>query len=71
MIDKNLLLGRMVAAGENQGTLSKKLGISKSTFSRLVNNKGCFDLEQAKRLCELLNITDNVEKVQIFLAKTS
>ena len=71
MLDKNLLLGRMVSAGENQETLSRKLGVSRSTFSRCVNGKSCFDLDQARKLCELLEIGTDAERSKIFFATPS
>ena len=71
MVDKKLLLSKLVAAGETQATISEKLGVNRSTFNRCVNGKGSFDVEQAKRLCALLGITDAAEKVKIFLPDSS
>ena len=71
MINKNLLLSRMVAIGENQDTMAKKLGVSRTTFNRCINGKGCFDLAQAKALCDILGISDSTERVKIFFAEPS
>lgn len=71
MINKNLFLGRMVAAGYTQKTLASKLGITKNTINAKINGRGCFDTDEVTAICDILNITDNSEKALIFLASPS
>jgi hypothetical protein len=40
-------------------------------MSSRITGKSCFNTEEIDRLCELLDITDNREKADIFLAAPS
>lgn len=66
-MNKNLLLGKMVAAGFTQRETAIHLGISENTFSKRINGRGQFNLEDVNKMCELFNITDDSEKCHIFL----
>jgi DNA-binding XRE family transcriptional regulator len=67
MLNKNKLLARIVEAGMTQKTLALALGISVNTLNSKINGKGCFDTEQVVKICDVLNITDDKVKADIFL----
>lgn len=71
MIDKNKLLGRMRYAGYNQANFSQIMGMSKNSFNAKINGKSYFDTEQVLKMCTLLGITEDSEKVDIFLLESS
>lgn len=72
MVAKNLLRGKIVSMGLNIETVAKRMNISRTTFSRKINeNGGCFDLNEAMELCNILGINSDTEKSQIFLSKSS
>lgn len=66
-MDKLKFRGRMVAAGHTQRTIASALDISEHTISRKVNGGSDFTLDEVEKICALLNITDPVEKAEIFL----
>ena len=58
-------------AGYTQTTLAKELGISKNTLNNKVNGHVNINTNEIAKICKILNINDDAEKVQIFLPKTS
>ena len=70
-MDKNRLLSYIVKKGYNQRTLAKALGVSKNTLNSKINRKSYFDTRMISDMCELLDITDDSEKIKIFLAPAS
>lgn len=71
MLNKNKLRGAIISAGFTQKEIADKLGISENSFCSKMTGKSSFDVIQAHALCDILNITDNNEKVAIFLASPS
>ena len=71
MINKNKLLAKMVEHGYNQKKLAKELGVSENTLSDKLNGKRFFDTCAIDKICEILNIVDDAEKVNIFLTRPS
>jgi DNA-binding XRE family transcriptional regulator len=71
LLDKNLFKSAFVKKGYTQDTLAEALGVSANTMSSRMTGKSCFNTEEIDRLCELLDITDNREKADIFLAVPS
>ena len=67
-MNANLLKGKIVAAGLTQYELAAKLGISKNTLISRLSGRSSFTLEEVKLICQLLPISDNAEKVDIFLS---
>lgn len=68
MLNKNLLKSAIVRQGFTQGQLALKIGMSQNTLSNKMSGVSCFDTEQIDKICEVLHITDNAEKADIFLA---
>lgn len=71
MVNKNLFLGKMVSRGYTQISLSHAVGTSKNTMNAKINNRRPFDSDEILRICEVLGIRDDREKVKIFLTNTS
>lgn len=73
MTDTNALRGKIVGAGYTQKSFAEAVGISENAFSAKINNKdgACFDVIEAERICDALNITSGAEKASIFLSKVS
>ena len=66
---KNLLLiGEIAKAGETRRSLAEQIGISETSLGNKINGKRDFTVAEAIRICEILHITDNAAKAQIFLA---
>lgn len=71
MVNKNRLMGAIMGAGLNQRKLASRIGMSKNTMNSKVNGRSFFDTQQIDKICEVLEIDDNIEKALIFLSKTS
>ena len=71
MINKKLLLSKMVVKGESQSTMADKIGVSKNTFCAKINGKGFFNTQEISDICDILGIEDGSEKAEIFLATPS
>lgn len=71
MIDKNLLRGAIARAGMTQEQLAKAIGITQNTLSAKMLGRSFFDTEEIDRICTVLSIEDDTEKIAIFLAKPS
>lgn len=71
LLDKNLFRSAVVKKGYTQDTLAAELNMSANTMSSRVNGKSCFDTDEIDRICDILGITDNMEKAAIFLASPS
>lgn len=68
MVNKNMLLGRIAAAGYSQRSLAKEMKVSKNTLNAKINGKIPFNTADISDICGLLHIEDNQEKAIIFLA---
>jgi len=71
LLNRNLFKSAIVRAGYTQRKLAEEIGISNNTFSHKMTGVSCFDTEQIDKICEILNISDNTEKANIFLATPS
>lgn len=67
----NKLLGIMAEKRISQTQLANLLGKSKNTTCAKLNGKSNFDTEEAIEICNILGITDNSLKGEIFLTKPS
>lgn len=71
MINTNQLKARIVGAGMTQGDLAKAVEMTEKTLSVKINGHRPFDILEAVKICEALEITDNNEKASIFLRSIS
>lgn len=63
----NLLKAEIAAREMTYREVAEKAGISKSTFSAKINGQRPFDVDEVLRIVDVLGITDNQRKVEIFL----
>lgn len=63
----NMLRAEIAAQGMSQREVAEKAHISRSAFSAKINGQRPFDTEEAVRLCDVLGITENWKKCEIFL----
>lgn len=68
MTNKNLLLSELAKNGMTARDLSADIGMTKNSFSNKINGKTSFTIEEAKKICDRLNISDDNIKCAIFLA---
>ena len=68
MLNVNKLRGAMAEANVTQKDIAALLKKSENTISNRFNGIGAFDIDEAERICELVGITDNDRKVEIFLS---
>lgn len=71
MLNSNKLRGKISEAGLNQRKLAKITGISENTMSCKIQGHRCFDTDEIDKICMALGITNNLEKVEIFLSNPS
>lgn len=71
MVDRNLLRGVIARAGMTQEKLADAIGINSNTLTAKMLGRSYFDTEEIDKICEVLSITDNNEKADIFLAPPS
>ncbi len=73
MVDVNRLRSRMVLMGHNQKSLvaeMKAMGVktSENTLSSKMNGGSQFDCDEAKLICDILEVEEPAERAEIFLA---
>lgn len=71
MVNKNRLMGMIVAAGYSQSSFAKHIGIHKNTFNLKINNKSDFKTGEIEKICDALNICGASQKAAIFLHNSS
>lgn len=71
MLNSKKLLGRMVERGYSQKSLAKAIGISDNTMTSRIKLRSSFNTDEIDNICDVLGITDNSEKVEIFLCNSS
>ena len=64
MINTNLLKGKILSAGFTQQTLAPLVKMSVNSLNAKINGRKVFDTDEVERICDILNITDPVEKCQ-------
>lgn len=67
-INRQELKAAIVRAGYTQATLSRKLNISLNSLSSKINGKSRLYLDEVIAICKFLNITEDREKISIFLS---
>ncbi len=60
MVNSAKIKGRLTELGLTQKDVSRKLGLAQPTFNQKLNNIRVFDLEEAEKLQEILNIPDEL-----------
>lgn len=68
MVNVKKLKAAMVRAGYTQQTFANALGMSINTLNSKINSKSKIFTDEAKEMCRILNIEDDCEKIEIFLA---
>ena len=71
MLNKNLFRSAIARAGMTQDSLAAAIGISGNTLSAKILGRSYFDTEEIDKICDVLSIVDNDEKVNIFLSQSS
>lgn len=56
----------ITASGKKKGYLAKRLGVSRQTFSKRIQDPSAFTNLQTEILCDELNITKLSDKQKIF-----
>lgn len=67
-INKGMFKMALIRKGLTQNELAKMLGMTKNTLSNKVNGHTNIYTYEAKRICEILEITDPKEQASIFLS---
>jgi transcriptional regulator with XRE-family HTH domain len=68
MANMNKLRGIMAEKGLSQKALAAKVGISTSNLSQKMTGKASFNVDEAWKICDALEIVDPQTKCQIFLS---
>ena len=71
MLNRNLLRAAIVASGYTQEKLAESIGISSNTLSSRMVGTSYFNTDEIDKICSVLNITNNEQKVDIFLSSAS
>lgn len=72
MVNKNKLLSKMLDCGfDSQRKFAEAIGMNKDTFNLKINNKSDFKTGEIEKICNILNIVSDKEKVNIFLQQPS
>lgn len=61
------LKGIMAEQGFTQKNLAKAIGVSEATMSAKLTGATSFNTNEALKICDVLHITDNKAKAEIFL----
>lgn len=67
MINRNMLKGKIAAAGLTQKKLGALIGMSENTLSAKINGSARLYVDEVERICAELSIVDPSEKAEIFL----
>lgn len=71
MVNTQELKAAIARAGYTQEEVAKRIGISSYTFGKKAKNKSKFDVVQATKICNILNIHNKEHRANIFLADIS
>jgi len=56
-------------AGQTQGKLAKRIGISANTMTAKINGRRVFNTEEVIKICNELGITGDQDKMDIFFVQ--
>ena len=68
MVNSRRLKSVMVGAGYTQTKMAEELGMSLNSLCSKINNRSEFTIDEVIKICQILSITDDKEKVYIFLS---
>ena len=68
MTNRKLLEDKIKQKGFKKSYLAEQLGVSRGTFSALLNNSAEFKASQIYKLCKILDIHDEATAKSIFFA---
>ena len=68
MVNTVLLENKISDSGLKKKYIAEKLGISTRTFAKKIKNESPIMGDEISLLCEILNISDNNQKTEIFLS---
>lgn len=68
MVNINKLKGKIAESGLTLGAFAKKIGFAQNTLSSRLSGRTAFNLDEVEKICLVLGITDDSEKMRIFLA---
>ena len=68
LIAKDLLKGKIVAAGFTQRDLARRIGMSENTRSNKINGRTKFDTDEILKIDAVLGNMTPLERGQIFFA---
>lgn len=71
MLNRNRLLAKLVENGMRQADLADAIGMSSNTLNAKLNGKSCFSIDEAQRVCIILQIRNPVAQAEIFFAGES
>ena len=66
MTNIDLLEDKIYESGLKKGYIAARIGVSRTTFSSLLQNKTEFKASQIRAICEVLDIQDDAEIRSIF-----
>lgn len=66
-MQSNLLRAKMTEAGYTQRSLASELKMSPTTLNLTLSGKRAIRLDEAEKICTILDISDPQEKIRIFL----
>lgn len=68
MVDTNKLKSRLTLAGYTQERLAKEAKMSLNSLNHKINGRKVFNCDEVDAVCEVLGISNPVEKAEIFLS---
>lgn len=68
MTNKDLLAKKIEESGLKKKVIANALDLSPYGLAKKINNETEFKTSEVKKLCQILNISDLVEKDNIFFA---
>ena len=68
MLNRNLLKGAIVSKGLTQDKLADLIKMSANTLSSRMTGSSSFTVDEIDKICDVLDITSNDDKANIFLS---
>ena len=68
MLNVNKLKGAIARAGHTQESLAKEMNMSVNALNAKVNGNSRITTDEVIKMCDVLSINNDSEKIEIFLA---